>query len=203
MNSCTVTPCTGDRTSGRRHLPLLVAGLLLATLWAPGAAYTSEVYRTVDEHGNVMFTDQAPQDDAQAEELDEINVGQPIQVRERREERDGPDDEGEGADEDADAAYDGVEIVFPPAEEATRRVTGEVPVRVSLQPDDAELATGHRVRILVDGESAGEAPATEVMVGPLIPGPHRLRAEVVTAEGETIVRSAEIRFHLIRQTANN
>ncbi len=186
--------CTGCR------LPAVTVTLLVsAALWGLHGASASEVYRTVDEHGNVMFTDQPPEGDVEAESIGDINVGQPLEVRERRQDRQAAND----AEEDVDALYDGVEIVFPPAEEATRRVTGDVPVRVSLKPDDAELAPGHRVRIVVDGTSEGEAPSTEVVVGPLNPGPHNLRAEVVTAEGETIVTSPEIKFYLIRQTANN
>lgn len=186
-----------DTRSGCRLMALAL--VIPAVLLCLSAASASGIYRTVDEDGNVLFTDQPPEDGAEAERLGDINVGQSTEVRAREQDA-SPSAEAEGNN---GPRYDGVEIVFPPAGEATRRVTGDVPVRVSLQPDAVELASGHRVRILVDGESAGEAPATEVTVGPLIPGPHHLRAEVVTAAGETIVRSPEIRFYLIRQTANN
>ena len=160
-------------------------------------ASASEIYRTVDEHGNPMFTDQPPDDGAQAEPLGDIITVQPPPRSQRTEERTPVAQGGEEA-----PGYEGVRIVFPPAEEATRRVTGEVPVRVQLDPEDRELAEGHRVRIYVDGTSEGEAPATEVTVGPLNPGPHRLRAAVVNAEGQTLVESSEILFYLIRQTVN-
>jgi len=171
----------------------------IATAWLLAmTASASEIYRTVDEHGNPMFTDQPPDDDAQAEPLGDIIIVQPPPRRERTQERTADEgQEGEGA-----PGYEGVRIVFPPAEEATRRVTGEVPVRVELDPEDRELTQGHRVRIYVDGTSEGEAPATEVTVGPLNPGPHRLRAAVVNAEGQTLVESSEILFYLIRQTVN-
>lgn len=175
-----------------------VAGALV--LLAAQPLMAGEIYRSVDEHGNVMFSDQPPDDDAEAEPLGDIIVVQPPPRRDDRSaDREDPAETGG----DDDVPYEGVQIVFPPADEATRRVTGEVPVRVELSPAGTELREGHRVRVEVDGRHEGEAPATEITVGPLNPGPRTIRATVVDRDGAALVRSEEIRFHLIRQTVNN
>lgn len=184
-----------NRRPVRRCAVLLLAAVLTSTALA-----ASEIYRTEDEDGNVTFTDQPPSDDAEPIPLGEINILQPSAER-GAEQR----DTGASSAEDEQPApdYDGVRIVFPPAGEATRRVTGEVPVRVELEPADAELAAGYEVRIDVDGNEAGRAQSTEVRVGTLDPGPHDLRAAVVAPDGSTVVESETLRFYLIRQTTNN
>ena len=48
---------------------LLCGGLLLAD-----AAQAQDIYRVVDENGNVTYTDQKPSDDAQPMQLPELNV---------------------------------------------------------------------------------------------------------------------------------
>jgi len=183
------------RVPARRCGVLLLTALLMSTTLA-----ASEIYRTEDEDGNVTFTDQPPSDDAEPMPLGEINIIEP--AAERNANR--PATGSSGAEDEQPAPdYDGVRIVFPPAGEATRRVTGEVPVRVELEPGDAELAAGYEVRIDVDGNEAGRAQSTQVRVGPLDPGPHDLRAAVVAPNGSTVVESETLRFYLIRQTTNN
>lgn len=173
----------------------------LAVALAAGTVAATDIYRTEDADGNVIYTDEPPSEDAEPLDLDTINVGDPLPVR-----SDSNRDDDASADADAEAEetdYDGVRIVFPPAEEATRRVTGRVPVRVELEPEDATLADGHAVRVDVDGDEAGRAASTEVEVGPLSPGPHDLQAAVVDADGDTVVTSETIRFHLLRQNVND
>lgn len=169
---------------------LLTFALLLAAL--PVAA--GEVYRWVDEDGRTVYSDQPPEDGAEAEPLPEINV-----VPAGETGVSSPGRERESARDEGPPAIDGLRIVFPPAEEATRRTAGRVPVRVALEPEGAALGDGHRVRVLVDGSAAGEAAATTVVVGPLDPGPHDLQAQLVDSGGRVRTESPEIMFYLIRQ----
>lgn len=185
--------------SSRRPVRRCAVALLVALLTSTALA-ASEIYRTEDEDGNVTFTDQPPSDDAEPMPLGEINILQP--TAERSAEQEGADETG-AEDEQPAPDYNGVRIVFPPAGQATRRVTGEVPVRVELEPASAELAAGYEVRIDVDGNEAGRAQSTEVRVGTLDPGPHDLRAAVVAPDGSTVVESETLRFYLIRQTTHN
>lgn len=58
-------------------LPLLAALLavfLTAALLGSSPLLAQEIYRIVDEHGNVTYTDQKPDDHAQPMELPELNV---------------------------------------------------------------------------------------------------------------------------------
>ncbi len=182
--------------------PAALAGVAIAVVFVFGLSPSAAdgIYQTEDEHGNPMFTDEPPGDAAEAYRLGDINIIQAPAMAER-------DDSPEPTETDAqpEDPYDGVEIVFPPADEATRRVTGEVEVEVALSPASTELAAGHRVRIDVSGETeiSAEAAAIKVRVATLNPGPHNLRATVLDADGRPLVTSEPIRFYLIRQTVGN
>lgn len=183
---------------GHILLPSTVLGLLLAV--GMPAAQSGAIYQTEDEHGNPMFTDEPPSDDAEVYLLGDINIVQPQPIAERAEVR-----EPEEPDDHDEPGYEGIDIVFPPADEATRRVTGEVDVEVELAPAGIELAEGHRVRIEVSGETAMDesAAATTVTVGTLNPGPHDLRASVIDDAGNELVASEPLRFYLLRHSVDN
>lgn len=176
-----------------------LSGITLIVLYAV-PLMAGEIYRTVDEDGNTVFTDQPPSDDARPEELQGITTieSEPVERA-----PDTGQDSSMAEEQDPEAAYEGLRIVFPPAEEATRRVTGEVTVRVEVDPQGTPIAEGHRLRVHVDGEPAGESGGKEVRVGPLNPGPHRLQARLVGGDGGAIVESSEITFYLIRQTVSD
>lgn len=176
------------------------AVVLLMLVALPLAA--GKIYRSEDEEGRPVFSDQPPADDAEAEPLPDINIVPGTDASSPSRTSDSSSRTEPDRTEAADG-YAGAAIAFPPADEATRRVTGRVPVRIALEPAGTELAEGHRVRVYVDGTVEGEAASTEVTVGPLNPGPHSVRASVLDADGRVLVETGEIRFHLIRQTVNN
>lgn len=166
----------------------------LASVLPPVPA--GEIYRTVDEDGRTVFTDEPPDEDAEPLRLPPITTipapatsGTP------------PRSEVTPVSEPArDERVSGVDITFPPAGEAIRRVAGQVEVRVRLEPAGLELPQDYQVEIHVDGELAGTAGGREVTVGPLHPGPHSLQAVVIDAAGGRVAESATVDFHLIRQT---
>lgn len=169
-----------------------VLSILLFSL-AISPALAEEIYRTYDEEGRPVFTDQPPHEGAEPIDLRDITIAPADEPRERR-----PDPEPDEADDAA--PYQAVDITFPPREEAVRRVTGEVPIRATLQPSGTRLLPGHRMRVFVDGTVVGTVEGLEFRTEPLNPGPRNVRVEIVDAADEVLVRSEEFHFYLLRAT---
>lgn len=172
---------------------LLLMTLLLLPLTV--AAAGEKIYRTVDEDGNVVYTDQPPSDDAEPVKLDPITTVPAIET-DSNSERDVDDEE----DEPAAPRYDRLEIVYPTVDEAIRHNGGQVPFQLELKPEGVELDDGHRVEILLDGSVQGSGNSLTVTVGPVDRGPHEVSARVVDAGGNVLAQSQTVNFFLLRHS---
>lgn len=170
---------------------VLLAMLVLVAL----PAVAEEIYRTTDEDGNVVFTDQPPSDDAEPVELDPLTT---VPAREPEMPATGDDTEPDAQQAAPVRGYEGVRIAYPPADQAVRHNGGNVPVRLELLPEGAELAEGHTALIVVDGGEHDAGRATEITVGPLERGPHRVRARILDRTGRVVAESSSTRFMLLR-----
>ena len=176
----------------------------LLVLLAPALAGAGEIYRSTDEQGNPLFTDEPPGDEAEPVELDPITTVPGTDTAEGGEADEAPDagaaQEGTGA---GAPAYRSVRVSYPPADQAVRHNGGLVPFRVALEPEDAALAEGHRVEIVLDGEVRGSGASLQVSVSPVNRGPHTVRARVVDAAGTPLVTSEPVDFFLLRAALGN
>lgn len=174
---------------------LMLAMLLLLPL-AAAAEQEKEIYRTVDEDGNVIYSDTPPAPDAEPVELDPVTTVPAYEGEQAGPDQAADDEEGE----ESGVAYDGVEIVYPTADEAIRHNGGQVPFRVVLRPEGVELAESHRVEILVDGSVRGSGSGLTVTVGPIDRGPHSVTARVIDAGGNPLASSQPVNFFLLRHS---
>ena len=178
----------------RRLLPIL---LLLFPL-ALAAEEEKKIYRTLDEQGNVVYTDEPPSDDAEPVDLDPITTVPAIEVE------GGADSQAEGGDEEAArAGYQGLEFLYPTSDQTIRHNGGQVPFRLALRPQGARLAESHRVEILLDGSVAGTGDALQVTVGPVDRGPHEVSARIVDAGGNVLARTPTVNFFLLRHSVQS
>ncbi|MDZ7829055.1 MAG: DUF4124 domain-containing protein [Halofilum sp. (in: g-proteobacteria)] len=178
----------------KRLLPVL---LLLAPLMAAAADEGDTIYRSVDEDGNVVYTDKPPSDDAEPVNLDPVTT-----IPAYRDDNTSPDSRGDGGEQSA-PAYDGLAITYPTPDEAIRHNGGQVPFELELQPPGLELAEGHRVEIVVDGSVKGSGRPPTVTAGTIDRGPHNASARVVDAGGNTLVQSQTVNFFLLRAAVGN
>lgn len=169
----------------------LLAMLMLAAL----PAVADEIYRTTNEDGNVMFTDEPPSDDAEPVTLDPLTT---VPAQEPQAPATDAEDEADAGEAAAPTTYEGVRIAYPPADQAVRHNGGQVPVRVELLPEGAELAEGHTILVVLDGEEHGAGRGAGVTVGPLDRGPHNVRARVLDRGGRVVAESPRTRFVLLR-----
>ena len=159
----------------------------------------SRIYKTVDKHGNVVFTDVPPAEDKQAAEV-QLGAGNSFKSDDARVTAPAPDSEPAPAGTDSapmEARYSAAEIVSPANDEALRSNVGTVSVQVRVQPS---LQPGHRLRLLVDDIPQMISPAGTTLSG-INRGTHTLVLEVVDAGGPTLYRGAQSTFHLQRAIA--
>ena len=178
---------------------LLLTLLLLVPL---GPALADEdgrkIYRTTDEQGNVIYTDQPPSDDAEPVQLDPITTVPAVTVESGSSADAADDEESTGT-----PGYSGLTFVYPPADATIRHNGGQVPFRLALRPEGASLGKSDRVEIVLDGEVRGSANALEVTVGAVNRGPHEVSARIVGASGRVLARSPTVSFFLLRHSVQS
>jgi hypothetical protein len=159
---------------------LLVAGFPLAA---------QEIYKTVDENGNVVYTDQRPSEDAQPVRLPELTVVDPVEL--------GDQDAVSGAqgnrspdDEETDF---GLSIVSPEPEATVRNTAYVLSVQVAT---DRELPSGTQLAYLVDGEVREQTRALAIELDEVWRGEHQLAVELRTRDGDVLASAGPVTFYM-------
>lgn len=178
---------------------VLVAALLGAdpTL----AAGNGKIYRTVDEDGNVVFTDVPPRPDQRGEtvDLDSGNDFTPpqrsndaISLEAWRGEAGGPE-----AEEEAVTRYNSLQVASPEDDAAVRNNAGNVTITAAVDP---ELQPGHSLQLYLDGELQQSGANTTFQLSNVDRGTHEVQLRIVGAGGETLMSSPGSVFHLQRRS---
>jgi hypothetical protein len=161
--------------------------LLLACL--PAAAQSDRIYRSIDAHGQTVFSDQPPSDDAEPIEMAPLMTFESPTLP-------GPAPHRERPAEQA-AAYDSLAVVSPRDDEAVRSNVGDVSIRTRITPG---LRAGHQLRLLLDdrvvestADSGGIFNLTNVHRGT-----HVVRAQVVDDNGAAVIESEPVTFHMLQ-----
>lgn len=179
---------SGYPNSSRR-----LAGVLLALLLMPVTGVAEEIYKWVDEHGNVHYSD-SPLDGGEAVNLKPLPTMPMTTIR--IPDRDvskgrGGKSGGKGADE---AAYGSLSIISPANETSIHKFSEAIQVTASIDPP---LKAGHKFRVLVDGQASGSPGTSPVFsVGPLERGTHTISVQVVDDEGAQVQGSDAVTVHV-------
>lgn len=177
--------------------------LLLALILLPAAAGAETIYRSTDEAGNPLFTDEPTSDDAEPVELDPLTTVPATEPDPGQAAEQGSGDSGTSAQSGDGPPYAGIAVTYPPGDQAVRHNGGLVPFRVALRPEGTSLRDGHQVEIVLDGEVRGSGASLQVSVSAVDRGPHTVRARVVDGSGAPIVTSAPVDFMLLRAALGN
>ncbi|WP_207891769.1 DUF4124 domain-containing protein [Thiogranum longum] len=175
-----------------KHRQLTVSVMLLVL--ACTTSVSAEVYRSVDQHGNVTFTNQATPG-AEPVQLKPLSVyGAPVLKT---------DVKSTASEEDKTQGYESVEIISPLPDETVRDNPGNVAVTVSSKPP-LDSREGHRYQFILDGQAVDkpQTATTKVLTG-VDRGEHQIEVTVVDAKGRELARSSATRFFLHRQTIFN
>jgi hypothetical protein len=169
--------------------PVIVASFLFA------GSMHAEIYKTVDADGNVVFTDVPPKDQSKAIVLETQNTYTPEASAAPKQSPERPAEE-----EPAPVLYDHIAIVAPQHDAPVRENTGNVTVVVTSNPA-LDSSRGHTMQILVDGQIASSGQSNSVALTNLDRGTHQLTAQIVDGNGQIVVSSSPITFHMLRYSA--
>ncbi len=183
-----------------------VLGLALASLiMSSGALAASKIYRTVDEDGNVVFTDVPPRNDPSSKtktvELDSFNSYEPVGETILR----SPDgrelwiieDETDEDEEPVAANYQFLGITSPTNDATIRDNAGNLRIAAKISPD---LRPGHRLRLLLDGSPRQTSRNPDFYLSNVDRGTHRLSVQVLDEAGTVLFSSPDSVVHLMRHS---
>lgn len=182
----------------------MIMRLILAAVMALIAttAYSADkIYKTVDENGNIVYTNDPKDENAEAVDLPELGVVEA----------------GEQADLSMEAArrakartearsdaaqrkpYGDLAITSPAEEEAIWGSAGNLEVTV----DSGDfLAPGHRIRVMLDGSEIPQSEDGTFRIDQVYQGEHKLTAQVVDAAGNVLAKSGTRTFYMKQASVN-
>jgi hypothetical protein len=193
-------------TYGPTHTLAILTMTMAAALCLPAAAdAATRIYRTVDENGNVVFTDVPPRQGevAEAVELSEGSSYQPAPAAEQAASGERPvrleDWLGEEQDGEPEVqAYTSLRISAPANDASLRDNAGNVTVVADLAP---ELQAGHSLQLYLDGQLVQTtASGSTFQLANVDRGTHQVEVRVVSASGETLIASSPTTFHMQRRS---
>jgi len=148
----------------------------------------AEVYRLVDENGNVIFSDQA-HPDAEKIEIDTLPSYTPVAI---------PETLSEEQQEGDEVPRYKVTIITPANDETVRNNAGLVNINAKVTPP-LDQDRNDQLTIKLDGQTLGE-PSTSpnFTLSEVERGTHTVQVIVVDKDKKTIKSSKTITFHLQR-----
>lgn len=162
--------------------------VLFMVLFTSLPLYAKDVYKWTNEEGVVIYSD------TYRDGAERIRVpGGNSSFRAPSDTTDQPQSGGEGS-LTGDTGYTSLEIVQPESNATIRNNEGTVAVGLVITP---ALAEGHSIKIVVDGaELEGEMRGTQFSLNNLNRGSHSLVTRIVDADGNVLLSSSSINFHL-------
>jgi len=173
-----------------RLISRLVIGLACCTWVVAHAA--SPVFRTVDENGNVTFSD-TPSNNAKVITTEAPNTYQSADTP--RPTFDRPMMAEEGADSDDSPVYTALVVITPETDETIRENSGSVLVEARLRP---ALNAQHHTVLIMDGKHGDKSRTLSFQLQNVDRGTHTAAVAIVDDSGAELIRSTAVTFHLQR-----
>lgn len=168
----------------------ITTALCLCLTLLTTAAASAAIYKTVDENGRTVYTDNPPANKpVEAVKLPELNTQPPVTTPSRPAEK-------------AVAAPVQYRVSIAAPAEGTQIPMGqhEVPVSLDISPS---LRDGAYVQILLNGEPFGPTfQGSHIVLTKVYRGEHQLQAAIYSAEGEELARSNSVTLYVQRQSVN-
>ncbi len=168
---------------------LILIAVFLAVTTGPLMA---QVYKVVDEDGNVTYTDKAPKDGSKPIKLAPISVIEaPVYEKAPEAAKDGE----ELSLRDLRKLYRDFSIISPQPEESVWRPDGPVMLAWSTRE---QLKNGMQVTIYLDGKIQATTTQGAIPVGGIDRGEHTVTAELRDAANRKVATASPVTF-FIRQ----
>ncbi len=160
-----------------------IALALLLLLTAVQAQH--KIYKSVDENGNVVFSDQPPSKDAVPIVLQESNVVKIVKAQPAP-----MDDPNQQATAPTEIA------ILSPESEATFWGTGnDLSVQLEITP---AMTPGMKIQLYIDDEHVATISTSATRLQQIDRGTHTFRAELISRNGE-IIATTESRTFFMKQ----
>ncbi|MCR8923061.1 DUF4124 domain-containing protein [Dasania sp. GY-MA-18] len=150
----------------------------------------AEVYKTIDEHGNPVFSDQ-PQPDAQPVEIKQTNTVKPIELAAPR-----PDTKPQKPN----TIYSHFAITSPRDGGHIGNGLSPFNVTLSVQP---KLLQGHKIQLFINGQLHSSGSGLSRQVASIERGEHSLSATIIDPKGKVIISSAPVKLTAQRPSLLN
>lgn len=167
--------------------------VLFGSLLLLGQAAQAEMYKWVDEEGNVSYSDQPQHKDARKLDpySDNTIPATPIPPKAQP---------ALPAPDKPETRYSLLQITSPEDDQAIRSNNGNISISLSIQPA-LNLAQGHSISLLLDNQLVSENLTTlQATLQNIDRGTHQLSAVIKNKQGETLKQSDSITFHLHRHS---
>lgn len=170
--------------------PLALATVLLLLTTTAQA----EIYRHVDQYGNVTYSDEPIEggETVEVKPVTTITLPKPEAVQETETLREQVQKQG--------AAYDSVSFTYPKNNQAFHSGNGNVTFEVQSSPG---LQSDHKYEVTLDGQPVGQTRSNQLTVRNVYRGTHEARVHIVDDNGVQIKTGAPITFTLHRPSVLN
>lgn len=182
-------------TSCKRFFPLTLIGVLWLATAGPVLA---QVYKTVDEDGNVVYTDQAPKDGSgpiKLRPLSVIETPEYVKPEKTAPESEEPEDGKEMSLKYLRQNYADFAIIAPQAEETIWQPENIITVAWNTR---YQLQQGMQVTVFVDGSVQTTSSEQVIALAALDRGEHTVTAELRDKQNRRIATAEPVTFFVRR-----
>lgn len=154
----------------------------------------SKVYKTTDERGRPVFTDQAPAGSQEVEIDEPMTFPADVFAEDYRQFT-----ATKKKERAAKANYRTLTITSPANDETIRNNAGNMEITFNLSPG---LKPGHKLQLLMDGAVRQEVRSSEpIALTNVDRGTHTLQLQVVDGESKEVLQSgSEVSFTILRHS---
>lgn len=174
--------------SHRKNSLLWLVLMLFAMLLA-GNAVASEIYKSYDENGNVVYSDQPPSPDAEPIDLPEANIVTSVPASPRP---------VRGDDELGQIPLD-LQILTPSDEETFWGTSQNLDVSFKVQP---EMRPGMQIVIYIDDNQKTVISTLRTTIESIDRGAHTIRAELLDIRGNVLYATDRRTFFMKQHSSN-
>lgn len=167
--------------------------LILVSYYAPVGAV--EVYERINEKGNVEYSDQ-PQSGSEPYHVSPVPTYKGPESVDMAPRSELPG-QGQRPYNDAKVDYTNLKIANIHNGEAIRANNGNVGVQLSLNPQ-LKVSRDHEFIIVLDGQKYWQGQQDAVQLTNLPRGQHTLAAKVVDGQGQELISTETLTFHVLR-----
>ena len=173
----------------QRHALITAIGLLASL---PLAA---DIYKTVDEDGNIHFTDNPKAEKAEAVKLKSINTQPAVIPRDQRDSADNTPEKPE--------ATNNYQLSIEHPADGSLLTQGQQTLNVSVAISPA-LDSAHRLQATLNGAPFGPSSrSTSLELNGFYRGTHQLAVQVVNKKGKVLAKSKAVTLHVQRISLNS